>query len=183
MSFLGLDLGGNVSPKYGAGAGPAAIVELTGLAEVVATLEKMGATVRRATGNIMRDEMKAVVELAQERYVPRDTEALKDSGFWRGPTFQGDTIEAQAGFGPSRRERERRGGHSGSEYAIPVHEINAPHQFGEWRYLQSPFLERMADFENRAGALLLAWAQTIVTDKGLGSRYNEIETAWEGYLG
>lgn len=119
-------------------------MEIIGLDDVALVLASMSALYAQAMGGAMLDWMQGVIAESKDRWVPIDTAALKDSGFARGPFREGSEIVVEGGFGPSKDERNRRGGEPKSmeEYALAVHEENIPHQHGTWKYLQIPFVAR-----------------------------------------
>ncbi len=150
-SIFGTDVSGYKSPKTPrtSGVGVRATVEISGLAEVVARFKAAGVKVYPTIGRLMAMEGQVIIDMAKERYVPVDTGALSDSGFSTPPMYWGSVVAVDVGFGPSLAERRSRGGHSGSEYAVPVHEIDRPHDFGSWKYLEIPVALQMQDFPGR----------------------------------
>jgi len=153
LQFHGF-LGTNITRARGSAAG---IIQLFGVGDVLGKLKSMGHNAQKVAGAVMKEEADEVLRLAKDRYVPIDTGALKDSGFTKGPSYpRKGAVEVTVGFGPSLHTRRARGGQSGSEYAVPVHEMpNLLHQHGSWKYLQIPLLIRMAGFERRAGGEII----------------------------
>ena len=134
------------------GSARAVVVDVFGISETVRALESFGLKVRKVAGDVIKQQAVAVIALARDAYVPIDTGALRDSGFVRGPYFHDDMIDVEMGFGPALSERRARGGQSGPEYAVPVHEMpNLEHAFGEWKYLQTPFMVIFGDFDTLGG--------------------------------
>lgn len=162
----GTSIGGShISPIPGgkSGSARAAQIEVLGVGALIAKLEKAKLSVRREVGKLMSDEMKGVIKLSQDKYIPRDTGAAADSGFVKGPMFTQSSVAVEAGFGPSAknrnwRVRSGRGSWavSGSEYVVPLHEMsNLAHQFGSWKYLLIPFMEKLQGMEDRISSRLV----------------------------
>ena len=154
MNIEVADLGGGY--KLGSGEG---VLRLDGIADVIRKLDALRINTKKIVMASLREEMEAVLQLAVDKYVPIDSGQLRDSRHMRG-NFEGDTVMVEGGFGPVFNER-------GSGYAVPVHEIPEPpnksiggrsayHEFGSWKYLQIPFLERMGGMESRVTAHLMS---------------------------
>jgi len=163
--FFGKDISGYVSlTTRSRGTGIAVSISAVGLGTLVAQLRQAGLKVLPEAGRIVRKEADAILTLAQSHYVPVDTGALHDSGEARGPVYPGGRYaQAEVSFGPSAAERRARGGHSGSEYAVPVHEIDMAHQVGSWKYLEIPANLHWLDFDERAMDDIYEWFTRTVT--------------------
>lgn len=149
-SIFGQNVSGYKSPRTRtSGVGVRVTAEIDGLAEVVARFKAAGAKIHGTVGKLLALEGHEIINDAKTNYVPVDTAALRDSGFTSAPMYWGSVIAVDIGFGPSRSERLSRGGWSGSEYAVPVHEIPVAHDFGTWKYLEIPAALHLADLPER----------------------------------
>jgi hypothetical protein len=153
MNISVADLGGGY--RLGSGEG---LFKIDGIAELIRKFNAMKVNTKRIVMAGLREEMEGILQLAVDKYVPIDSGQLRDSKHMRG-SFEGDTVMVEGGFGPVFNER-------GSGYAVPVHEIPEPpskspggrsayHEFGSWKYLQIPFLERAGGMEARLQAHLI----------------------------
>lgn len=132
------------SPLRGRGDSATATVSVTGIDTLLRIMAGLSSTYEARMGQGMMQWMQGVIKEAKDQHVPIDTAALRDSGFARGPIREPGAVVVEGGFGPSKDERNRRGGQPPSqrEYALVVHEENIPHQHGTWKYLQIPFIAR-----------------------------------------
>lgn len=153
MNISVADLGGGY--RLGSGEG---LLKIDGVADLIRKFNALKVNTKKIVMGALRTEMEGILQLAVDKYVPIDSGQLRDSKHMRG-SFEGDTVMVEGGFGPVFNER-------GSGYAVPVHEIPEPpsksiggrsasHEFGSWKYLQIPFLERMGGMEARIQAHLI----------------------------
>jgi hypothetical protein len=132
----GVFLGKDISSARGASVR----VPLVGLPALLTAFAMLPGKARKGLAEGMEFEMQHVIDDSKENWVPVDTAALKDSGFASDAEIKGDTISVTGGFGPALLERRARGGQSGSEHTLPVHEVPANHQQGSDKYLELPWL-------------------------------------------
>jgi hypothetical protein len=116
-------------------------IELAGDTAIVTALEALkGAALTDVLVNRLYEQLKGVMKISQDEYVPVDTGNLRDSGFVDEP-FRADDQNALVYMGYR------------ASYAAAVHEIpprgegispsgrTANHPHGQWKYLETPLNE------------------------------------------
>lgn len=115
---------------------------ILGVGAMHARLLGRAAAGRQAIVSALYEEGQAIIGESRER-VPVDTGALKNSGFVEIPVWVTPGLaRVTVGFGGPA-----------AEYAVIVHEdLEAHHETGGPKYLESVILERAPGFGDRVGA-------------------------------
>jgi hypothetical protein len=113
-------------------------VRLYGALEMKVKMRNLSARCKQAIVNGVRNFEQ--IELREmQRRVPVRTGELRDSGYWVEPVIVGDSVRGNMGFA--------------AEHALFVHEdLEAFHETGEAKFMESVLNESRSSFGERVGA-------------------------------
>lgn len=126
--------------RFGGKKSALASLTFTGVGDLRAELERLGAEAPRIAAKILYREAEQIMTASKDQ-VPVDTGALRASGHVQPPVVQEARVTVLLGYG--------------KEYAIFVHEdLDAHHATGNAKYLEKPALEAAKGLEGRLAAAL-----------------------------
>lgn len=131
--------------------------EVTGLTALMQRLQALAANAPLAVAEGLAEQAEAVMTESKANYVPVDTGTLRASGYVEPPVILGQDVRVTLGYGGAAQA-----------YALSVHENpRAGHtmglspsgrkyrhwaQVGEWKYLETPFLQMSDQAAGRIAA-------------------------------
>lgn len=108
-------------------------------------------SVKNGTLMAMYNKANQVME-ASFLQVPKDTEALAHSGYVEPPTYSGNEVSINFGYGGPYGLANPKTGEPTAKYAFIVHEdLNAHHPTGKAKYLEDPLNQYASDYLRQVG--------------------------------
>lgn len=151
-------------------------LEIIGIDELVAKIDKYGKEATRSIGMSFRAEAEAIMTTAKEKFVPVVTGNLRASGKVQSTRVTATTVEQVLGFGGAaaayafRVHENQRSGHTGGRGPQHVNKRGTGYNLGrkyragsystvgQWKYLEQPAVEAAPGIAERTLARMWAFS-------------------------